>query len=210
LGDAGGAFNSISWLYLLGAAFTLYSVVKYRSELARPHLTPRGRQLLSGVAFLLLVPVGVLLHEFGHMLAAWSTGSTVLGLHYFLYWGYVEYIPSSASALLEWYVALAGNFMSYLLGIACMAAALVVRNMRPFFRSTLMQLGILEIVQTLIFYPLISLLPDFHGDWDSIYSFRAPVASTLTALIHVISLAIFVVLMQRNQQARYLAGTPAA
>src|SRR5689334_17845751 len=110
--------------------------------------SPASRQIAASTAFFLLVPVGVLLHECGHMLAAWSTGSQVLGLHYFFFWGYVDYIPARPDPLLEWYVALAGNFVSYALGIACMALALYARWMLPNLRVALMQVGLLELVQT--------------------------------------------------------------
>jgi hypothetical protein len=157
--------------------------------------------MAGGVAFFLLVPVGVLLHEFGHMLAAWSTGSRVLGLHYFVYWGYVDYIPASNSPLLDWYVALAGNFVSYLLGIAAILVAFYWRTLKPIVRLVLYMFGILELVQTLIFYPLISLDPNFHGDWDSIYSFSAPLASGITLAVHVLSLLAFLYLIRAGGPA---------
>jgi hypothetical protein len=52
-------------------------------------------------------------------------------------------------------------------------AAIAVRQAKPGLRAVLLQLGILEVVQTLIFYPFISLDPNFEGDWDTIYSFQA-------------------------------------
>lgn len=205
MGGIGDTLSGLSWLYILGAGFTLYQLSKNWRKFWSDELSPGSHQLAVTVALFLLVPVGVLLHEFGHILAAWSTGSRVLGLHYFLYWGYVEYIPSSASPLLDWYVALAGNFVSYGLGIACIAAALRLSQLRAVLRVMLMQLGILELVQTLIFYPLLSLDPNFIGDWNSIYSFRAPVASWATLIVHLLSLAGFVYLLRSNKQATYLS-----
>ena len=204
MGGTGDLFSSISLLYLVGAGYTVYQLSKHWRELWGSILSPMARQLAAMVAFFLLVPVGVLLHEFGHMLAAWSTGSRVLGLHYFLYWGYVEYIPATGSAMLEWYVAVAGNFASYALGVACMVAAVALRQAKPGLRAVLMQLGILEVVQTLIFYPFISLNPNFEGDWDTIYSFRVPIASGVTLAVHLLSLIGFVVVIQANRQAKWL------
>ena len=146
----------------------------------------------------------MLLHEFGHMLAAWSTGSRVLGLHYFLYWGYVEFVPATDSPLLAWYVALAGNFMSYLLGIICIYLALYTPKMKPVLRVVLAQLGILELVQTLVFYPLLSLDPNFVGDWNTIYSFQAPVASWATLAVHLVSLVFLVYFLRANGKVNYL------
>jgi len=204
LGGTGDAFNTLTLFYLVGAGFSLYQLRQHWGTFWDDTLSPQDRQLAGGAAFFLLVPIGVLLHEFGHMLAAWSTGSQVLGLHYFIYWGYVEYIPASDSALLAWYVALAGNFASYLLGIACLLAAIRVRKMKIIVRVVLAQLGVLELVQTLIAYPLMSPSPDLYGDWDTIYSFDAPVASWATLVVHVLSLAAFVFLVNRNRKARFL------
>lgn len=204
MGGVGGTFSSISLLYLLGGGYTLYQLGKHWRELWTPDLSPRSRQIASMVAFFLLVPIGVLLHEFGHMLAAWSTNSRVLGLHYFLYWGYVEYIPATPNPTLNWYVALAGNFVSYALGLACIAAALYLRRLKPALRVMLAQLGILELVQTLIFYPLISLDPNFAGDWDTIYSFDAPIASGVTLAAHLLSLVAFVVFLRISKEANWL------
>jgi len=207
LGGIGDTFSSLTIIYMFAGAFTLYQVVKSWRGFWAGALTAHNRQLSGGVAFFLLVPIGVLLHEFGHMLAAWSTHSQVLGLHYFFYWGYVEYIPSSNSPLQDWYVALAGNFVSYALGIACLAVAATWDSLRPALRFTIMQLGVLELIQTLIFYPLISIAdPNFHGDWDSIYSFQAPVASWATLVVHVVSLVGFVLFMRWNKSMRTMMG----
>ena len=204
MGDAGVPFANLSWLYLFGAGFAVYSLTKNWRQFWTGEPTAASRQLAAATAFFLLVPVGVLLHEFGHMLAAWSTNSTVLGLHYFIYWGYVEYVPASPNPLLEWYVALAGNFVSYLLGIVCIAGALLARALRPNLRVTLIQLGVIELVQTLVAYPLLSLDPGFAGDWDSIYSFHAPLASWATLIVHVASLVLFILFINRNREANRL------
>ena len=203
MGGVADLLTSFGLIYLLGAGYTLFQLARNWRAFWDDELTPGDRQIAAGTAFFLLVPVGVLLHEFGHIAAAWSTGSRVLGLHFFGFWGYVEYIPSSSSALLEWYVSLSGNFISYVLGIICLAAGLVAR-VRPSLRVVLVQLGVLQLVQTLIFYPLISLDPEFAGDWDSIYSFAAPAASTVTALVHAVSLVLFVSFLKRNRTANWL------
>jgi Zn-dependent protease len=206
LGGISDTFTPLSVIYLFGAGYTVYQMAKGWRQFRTGRLTAFNRRLASGIAFFLLVPIGVLLHEFGHMLAAWSTGGTVLGLHYFLYWGYVEYVPASPDPLPIWWVALAGNFVSYLLGIVSLAAGLLWRSAAPVLRSILVQLGILELAQTLIFYPLISLDPGFSGDWDAIYSFDAPAASWLTLVVHVASLIGMVWLFRKNDTVRQLTG----
>ena len=206
MGGISDTFTPLSLIYLFGAGYTVFQMAKGWRQLRSGRLTPANRRLASGIAFFLLVPVGVLLHEWGHMLAAWSTGGTVLGLHYFLYWGYVEYIPSSPDPLQAWWVSLAGNLVTYLLGVACLATALLWRGLAPVLRSILLILGILELAQTLIFYPLLSLDPGFSGDWDTIYSFDAPVASTLTLVVHIASLVGMVWLFRKNETVSELTG----
>ncbi len=207
MGGIADTFSSLAWLSILGAGFTLYQLSKSWRTFWNDELSAQDRQLAVGVAFFMLVPVGVLLHELGHMVAAWTTNSQVLGLHYFVYWGYVEYIPATNSPLLEWYVSLAGNFVSYALGIICLAAAIYATRLKEVVRVMLAQLGVLEMAQTLVLYPLISIDPAFDGDWDTIYSFRAPFASGLTLAVHIVSLVGFVLLMKRNREAdRLLRG----
>lgn len=183
---------------MLAGGYTIYQLARGWREFWTGGLTTRNSQLAGSIAFFLLVPVGVLLHEVGHMVSAWSTGSRVLGLNYFVYWGYVEYIPASGSALLEWYVSLAGNFVNYVLGIGALVAAAVLR-IRPVVRTVIYQFGLLELLQTLIFYPLLSVDPGFDGDWDSIYSFRAPVASGITLAVHIVSLGVLVYFLRKKQ-----------
>ena len=206
MGGIGDLLAGVGWLYLVGAGLTLFQLRQHWREFWDDTVTGLDRQLAGGAAFFLLVPMGVLLHEFGHMLAAWSTGSEVLGLHYFIYWGYVDvqYNPAIAGPLLDWYVALAGNFVSYLLGAACLFVALYARQLKLILRVVLMQLGILELVQTLIAYPLMSLDPNFYGDWNSIYSFNAPLASWATLVVHILSLAAFIYIIRGNSRARAL------
>jgi hypothetical protein len=202
LGGIGDTFPIITVLYLFAGAYTVYQLATNWRSFWSGTPTSANEQLAGSVAFFLLIPIAVLLHEFGHMLAAWSTGSQVLGLHYFIYWGYVEIIPSSNSPLLDWYIALSGNFVSYLLGIAALAAALLWK-MKPNLRIVVYQFGVLGLLQTLIFYPIISLVdPLFHGDWDSIYSFQAPIASTVTLTVHAISLAALFYIMRARRTPR--------
>lgn len=206
MGGIGDTFTLLSVFYLFGAGYTVYEMAKGWRRLRTGQLTPFNRRLSSSIAFFLLVPVGVLLHELGHILAAWSTGGRVLSLNYFLYWGYVEYIPASRDPLPIWWVSLSGNLVSYLLGVACVAAALLWRRAAPLIRSILIILGILELAQTLIFYPLLSMQPGFDGDWDTIYSFDVPLASGVTLALHLLSLAGMVWLFRKNEEARELTG----
>lgn len=201
----GGAFASFSWVYLIGAGYTIYQLSRGWKGLWGPRAGSSTRQLAAMIAFFLLVPVGVLLHELGHMLAAQALGLEVFGLHYFLYWGYV--VHASGTDFQNWIVSLAGNFASYALGVACLYFSMTLKPHRPAVNIILAQLGILEIVQTLIAYPLMSLDPTFHGDWDTIYSLDVPVPAVIAAVAHVASLVAFILLIQRNNRMRRLLGT---
>lgn len=197
-------FQFVSVLYLLGAGYTLYLLGQRWRALWDDELTEQDRQLAVMVAIFLLVPIGVLLHELGHIAAAWSTGSQVLRLNFYLYWANVEYIPSNPSPLLEWYVALAGNLVSYLLGIACIAIALFAPRLKVGLRAIAINLGIYELLFTLIMYPLMSLDPGFDGDWDAIYSFREPVAASVTLAVHTASLILLMRFLNSNKKAKWL------
>ncbi|MEA2575188.1 MAG: hypothetical protein QOH93_2486 [Chloroflexia bacterium] len=205
MGGIGDTFASFSWVYLIGAGYTLYLLSRAWKQLWGPKAGANTRQLAAMIAFFLLIPVGVLLHEFGHMLAAWLLGLQVFGLHYFLYWGYV--VHAGGTDLQNWVVALAGNFVSFALGVACLYVALRIEPRRPAINITLAQLGVLEIVQTLIAYPLMSLDPALEGDWDTIYSFATPLPAAITLVIHLASLVAFVILLNRNTRMRKLMGT---
>ena len=75
---------------------------------------------------------------------------------------------------------------------------------RPVVPMVLMVFGVLELVQTLVAYPLMSLDPVFEGDWDTIYSFRAPVASGVTLAVHLLSLAALVYFLRVSKKANSL------
>jgi hypothetical protein len=201
LAGIGDTFSLLSVFYLFIGAYAVYQLTRNWRGFWDDDYTEQDRNLAGLTAFFLLVPVGVLLHELGHMAAAWTTGSQVLGLHYFVYWGYVELIPSSASPLLDWYIALSGNFVSYVLGAASLTVGLAFPNMKQVLRGLLTLFGALELLQTLIFYPAMSLVTGFEGDWDTIYSFESPVASGATLAIQLISLAIFFWLLRRDRVA---------
>jgi hypothetical protein len=205
LGGIGDTFASFSWVYLIGAGYTIYLLSRAWKPFWGPRVGASARQLAAMIAFFLLLPVGVLLHELGHMLAASLLGLQVFGLHYFLYWGYV--VHAGGTDLQNWSVALAGNFASFALGVTCLVLSVRLKPVRPAVNIILSQLGVLEIAQTLIAYPLMSLDPAFHGDWDTIYSFATPVAGAIALAVHLASLVLFVLFIKRNARMRALLGT---
>src|SRR5688572_25246786 len=65
---------------------------------------------------LLLIPIGVLLHELGHALATWQVGGQVREFQWRVFWGYI--VPEgSFSPTEDWWISLSGNLVSVALGL---------------------------------------------------------------------------------------------
>ena len=180
-----GAMDLVSVLYGIGALFTIAVLVRRGRGFWRDPVAPRDRQVTWAVGFFLVIAVGVFLHELGHALATWSVGGQVQQLSWRVYWGFV--VPAGDFAPLEgWWISLAGNLVGFLLGVALLALAPRWGRVRPALGRVLLVAGQLEIVFTLIVYPLMTLGGYFASDWRTIYDFGAtPVASTLTLAVHV-------------------------
>mgnify|MGYP005843528865 FL=1 len=175
-------FQLASLLLAIVSIRVLVTTARNRRALFDETLTPGDRQQLSEAAFFLLLPLGVLLHELGHVVAVWLAGGQVVGFGFLFFLGWVEHTGSYTPAELYW-IALAGNLVSLGLGLAALALALV----GPFGRAVnwlLLVFGGLELGTTLVFYPLLDLVSDLHGDWATIYRAGTPLLSGVTALLH--------------------------
>ena len=86
------------------------------SALNREPLRPEQKQLIDRAAFFLGIPLGVIIHEFGHALTVWLFGGQVVDAGYGLYWGYVSHIGSYTPSQL-WIIAMAGTIGSLLYGV---------------------------------------------------------------------------------------------
>src|SRR5438445_811720 len=96
---------------------TLYMLVRRWSQFWREPLDANSRQLAVQVAFFLIVPVGVLLHEAGHAVATWSVGGHVVQFSWRVYWGFV--VPEGRFTAADvWWIALSGNLVSIFFGLA--------------------------------------------------------------------------------------------
>ncbi|MFN3337412.1 MAG: hypothetical protein ACK42I_07930 [Thermomicrobium sp.] len=124
--------------------------------------------LLVEIAFFLLVPVGVLLHEVGHMVAVWLAGGRVTGFGYLLFLGWVEYIGVT-SPFAQFWIALSGNLVSLVLGITILVIGLFAKVRRPVSVVLLASSG-LTLATTLVFYPALDLVSGLYGDWMQLYS----------------------------------------
>lgn len=146
-----------------------------RSHLWREPLTSTQLQLLVEIALFVLVPLGVLLHELGHMVAVWLFGGRVTGFGYLLFLGWVEY-NGIRSETQQFWIALSGNLVSFGLGCAALALGLF-RQQRPATSALLLVSGGVILATTVVFYPALDLVSDLYGDWAQMY--RSPSAAPI-------------------------------
>jgi tetratricopeptide (TPR) repeat protein len=143
--------------------------------------TPRDIQLTAKSSFYLLIPFTVALHEVGHAVAIWAYGLQVIDWQFLGYMGWV--LPSaSAGSLGDFFIALSGNVVTYLIGLACLLFPLRFPG-HPARNVLFFELGRQSMFLVLIFYPLLCIV--FNGDFRRIYDFEAtPVASAVTGVFH--------------------------
>jgi hypothetical protein len=127
--------------------------------------------------------VVVLLHEAGHAAATVAVGGHVAGFHYGLFEGSVTATGAITPAQ-AWLIALAGNLVSAVVGLAMVAAGAGATRLRRPLRYVLLFGGLFEVVFALVGYPLLSESVRF-GDWLVIYDFSStPTLSWATAVVH--------------------------
>ncbi|MEO7717480.1 MAG: M50 family metallopeptidase [Capsulimonas sp.] len=180
----------ISIVYGVLAIRMAFAVWKGRKSLFDDTVTPEDMRLANGIAFYFLWPPVVLLHEGGHALVAALFGAQGIRLHYFGYWGEITY-PNTLTNRQDWWVALAGNVVSYTMGIALALAARYGR-VTLIWRIILASAAMEQWYVVLFWYPLLCLTGSFQGDFNVIYG-RAYwwAGSTVTAAIGVVSLIAY-------------------
>lgn len=171
-----------SLLLALVSIRVLVTTIRLRRTLFDETLTPGDRQQLAEVAFFLLLPLGVLLHELGHVVAVRLVGGQIVGFGFLFFLGWVEHTGEYGSGELFW-IALSGNLVSLLLGLAAVLAALF-GSLNRALNWLLLVFGGLELGTALLFYPLIDLASDLHGDWTTIYRSAPPLLKAATAAVH--------------------------
>ncbi|HEX2192476.1 MAG TPA: M50 family metallopeptidase [Acidimicrobiales bacterium] len=171
----------------LGALLALWSLVRSWRSFFDEDFTVEDRQVATQVAVFLVPPAVVLLHELGHVAAAVAVGARVTSFRYGLFEGAVG-VEGSLTPAEGWFLALAGNLVSALLGLALVVlGAHATRLGRP-LRYVLLFGGLFELLFALVGYPVLSATADF-GDWLAIYDFSAtPALSWATAAVHVAAL----------------------
>lgn len=158
-------FDIISLLYAFLGVRALWTLAKNWRAFTDADLTASDRRLASDIAFFVFIPIGVFLHELGHVLATLQVGGQVVEFHYALFYGYV--VPrGNFTPLQDWWIALSGNLVSVVFGFVPLA--LLPLTQKAWIKYTLLALARIQLGWALVGYPLLT-LAGFHGDWLTIY-----------------------------------------
>lgn len=185
-------------LYAVAVLAAVVALHRRPSYWSTPKLEGRQQNLAWGVAFVLLLPVGVLFHEIGHVLATWLVGGQVAALRWQVYYGSV--VPVGDFSRLEsWWIALGGSLVGVVLGVGATLLGRGAARLPPWPRLVLLLAGELQLLNTLLFYPALSFGGVYAGsDWEVIYDFAAtPAASALTLAAHLAAIGALWVWRER-------------
>src|SRR4030095_14629755 len=164
------SMDFLNLLYLPLMVLTGMDARKNWSSICDAELTSRDCQILQKMVLFWLIPVVVLCHELGHVAAIKLFGGEVAEFHYALFWGYVVPRGAFTAVQLVW-AFLAGSLVQVLIGLAALAAAVVVSS--PPVVALLIYLGLWSIGGTVVVYALLS-LTGLYGDWVAIYNAPLP------------------------------------
>lgn len=191
----GAPADLLSLLYLAVALYTLWQLPGRWRSLVDAEYTDDDRNLANRVGFLLLTPLGVLVHELAHMAAATMLGGREISMSFRVYWGYVQY-RGQVGPVAEWIIASAGPGSSLILGLLVGYASL---RLRQPWRDIGMSFAHATLLLVLVLYPGMSLV-DGIGDFRWIYSSQTPNLAIVAGAAHAAGLIAYIVLVR--QQSR--------
>jgi hypothetical protein len=172
----------------LAALATVVSLGRAWKPFWDDDFTDEDRHLANQAAVFLVPPLVVLLHELGHVVAAGAVGARVTDFRYGFFEGSVS-LAGGLTPAEDLVVALAGNVVGALAGATLAMVGSRARRLPRSVRHLFMVGGLLELVFTLVGYPLLSFAAHF-GDWQVVYDFRAtPGLSLVVAAVHAVALA---------------------
>ena len=184
--------NVVSILYALAGIYTLILVVQNRRSFFDHFISHEDVRLVWMIAFFVLTPLGVLVHEAGHYLAAQHFGAIDIELQHRGYWGFVRYRAVDIHGFERLIIASAGPIVGVGFGYLCLAGAVVLRT-RRIFRHILAFFAVVQVFHHLVGYPLVDLLSQRTGDFHTIYSLLPTPQIALAVMIHGVLLALLVV-----------------
>lgn len=182
-----GGFGLISLLYIaLGVRVVWMMVQNWRSVWDK-NFTPADRVIVNQASFFFLVPVSVLLHEFGHAVAVWAFDREVVDWGFYGFAGYVAYFPVDPSTgevlsdIQRTVISAAGSLVNLAL---CLGGLAIVLLWKPPLRAAINELLIgfvfISGANAFIVYPILDLASGMNGDWRQMYNSGVP---WLTAMI---------------------------
>lgn len=186
-----GLLDIIALVYGFLCLKTIREVWQARRTLFVAPMTPDKARLARSMAFYFLWPPAVLLHEGGHALLAALFGAQDIRLHFFFYWGEITY-RSGLTDRQDWWVALAGNAVTYTLGLSLLPLARS-RRVPLLWRIVAFCVASNQLFVVLLWYPGLCLAHMFQGDFNVIYGKEYWwMGSVVVAAINAVTLAGYV------------------
>lgn len=178
-------FDLLALIFTAIGVLGLPRLLRGWRALLAPRPSAEGEALAVYVAIFVGIPLTTLGHELGHLVTARALGAPEATLHYRVFWGYVSYSPV-LSPRGDWWVALAGNLVSWALAVGGLLLSRAA--LPPGLRSAARTYGIVQMIHTLVAYPLFS-LGDLPGaDWAVIYGRPYWFGTAVVAFLHAASL----------------------
>lgn len=187
----GQIFDVITIIYALGAGRLAWGLMRKPRLFWDLPLSGPSVSLPYEIAFFLVHPFVVPIHELGHAIAVWAFGGTVLDYQWRIFWGYVQW-SGSVDPVERWWIATAGSLAAAAVGLAFLLIAFRARTLKPMIRAIVLRAAVFELAFTFIAYPLFS-YAGFGGDWLTILDFKeTPIPSTLAlAAVGIVGVALF-------------------
>jgi len=189
-------------MLLIAGVLAVYTVVDLRRHWATfwdDNITGEDKSRAYRVVFFLLIPVGVLLHEFGHAVAVWGMGGRVVEFNWSLLSGYV--VPDRTFGPLgTWWLYFSGNLVSILLALVGLVVAMVAR--RPMVKFLGFAFFTMEWFFSLVGYPLLS-LGSQDGDWVGIYGLPPLPMKAALAAAHIALIVLGYVFLRSMRVRRW-------
>lgn len=189
-----GGFGIISLLYIALGVRVVWMMAKNWRSVWDKNFTASDRMLVNQASFFFLVPISVLLHEFGHAVAVWAFDREVVDWGFYGFAGYVSYFPVDPatgqvlSDIQRTIISAAGSLVNLVL---CLAALGMVLYWKPPLRAAVNELLIgfvfISGANAFIVYPVLDLASGMNGDWRQMYDSGVP---WLTGLIVITQIAI--------------------